>query len=194
VNLPGGTRGRIVAWALVLLPAILAYEYGLAPLIDWYRDRQAEIADSQDAIQRYRAALAQLPALESAVARLDDEQPLAALLIEGANSALSAARLQRLLQTTARDKAVEIVSLRVRQAELHPPLEEVAVEARLRTDTGGLRDLLYALDIHRPYVFIDSIRINARPPRRRGQQDEDVLDVQLVVTGLRIPVTPSQSG
>jgi len=185
MNLPTGIRGRLVAVGLLLIPLILLYEYGVKPLVGIYDGNRNDIVTMQDRIVRYRRAIAELPALEAHAAELARTQPLAPFLLEGDNTALAAADLQRELQQVAKQHAVQILSLRVKPASDEGPLQRISVEARLRTGTATLRDLLFSLETAQPSVFVDMLNINARAQRRRNVQTADVLDVRLVLSSMR---------
>jgi general secretion pathway protein M len=185
MNLPTGVRGRLVAVALLLIPLILLYEYAFKPLGELYDGYRNDIATMQDRIVRYRRAIAELPALAAHAAELERTQPLAPFLLDGDNAALAAADLQRELQQAAKQYSVQILSLRVKPASDEGPLQRIAVEARLRTGTATLRDLLFTLETTQPAVFVDMLSINARAQRRRGVQEADVLDVRLVLSSMR---------
>ena len=119
------------------------------------------------------------------MAQFEQEQPLAPFLLSGSNPALAAAGMQRRLQEIAGKHGVRIVSVRVQPPVPDGPLERISVQARLSSDTAGLRGILYELEANRPYVFVDDLTITARP-RRRNVSD-DVLEVRISLSGLRKP-------
>ena len=192
MNLPTGIRGRLVAVGLLVIPLILLFEYGIKPLVWLYDVNRDEITSMQDRIVRYRTAIAELPALEARATELGRTQPLAPFLLEGDNAALAAADLQAELQQAAKQHAVQILSLRVRPPADEGPLQRISVEARLRTGTATLRDLLFTLETTQPALFVDMLNINARAQRRRNVQMDDVLDVRLVLSAMRT-ATPAAS-
>lgn len=194
MNLPTGVRGRLVAVGLLLIPLILLYEYGLKPLVGIYDASRGDITAMQESIVRYRRAIAELPALEARAAELGRTQPLAPFLLEGDNTALAAADLQRELQQAAKQHAVQILSLRVRPATDEGPLQRISVEARLRTGTATLRDLLFTLETTQPALFVDTLSVNARAQRRRNVQTDDVLDVRLVLSAMRAATSAGSEG
>lgn len=183
--LPTGIRGRIVAVCLLLIPLILIFNLTIKPIYKAYAATGEDIVAAQSDISRYRRIIAELPALKAAVAQFEQEQPLAPFLLAGSNPALAAAGLQKRLQEIAGKHGVRIVSVRVQPPVPDGPLERISVQARLSSDTAGLRDILYELEAKRPYVFVDDLTITARP-RRRNVSD-DVLEVRISLSGLRKP-------
>ncbi|WP_078119541.1 type II secretion system protein GspM [Thiosocius teredinicola] len=190
---PEGIRGRLTALAILLIPLILFANYVLVPLVDVYSTGSEDIEGMQDDITRYRRLIGQQADLEAADERLQQAQPLKPYLINGNNQALAAANLQRLLQDAAAAKGVRVLSLRVQNPRALGPLERVSVEARLQSDTPGLRNLLHTLETSKPYLFVDDMRINVRTNRRRNAI-QDLLDVQLTLYGLREPDDARGSG
>ena len=172
MTLPTGTRGRLVALALLLIPLILLAHYVLSPLIASLVSRGDDLAETRGEIARYQRLIGQMPALRGAVERLERTRPLAPYLLQGDNRALAAAGLQRNLQQAAQEHGVTILSLRVKNPATDGPLERIAVEARLRAGTRELRDLLYFVETTTPYLFVEGLSINARQTRRRDGHAE----------------------
>lgn len=185
MNLPVGTRGRIVALLLVLLPVILVLQFAIFPLFSAYDEFSNEIESMQDEITRYRTVIGELPALQAAAAELQKQQPLTPFLLPGSNSALAAAALQRHLQKLAAEHEARIVSVRVQPAVPDGPLQKISVQARLQADSRGLRNLLHALESGTPFVFIDTLNISTRVQRRRTAIDR--LEVSMNLSALRAP-------
>ena len=186
MNLPQGLRGRLVALGLLLIPLILLGQFVVWPIITTLASSGSTLEATRDEISRYQLLLNELPALEAAVNELERNHPLGSYLLSGNNRALAAAGLQRGLQEAAEKHGVTILSLRVRSPVAEAPLERIAVEARLRADTGPLRDLLYYIETTTPYMFVENLSINVRRSRRarRGSAPTG-LEINLTVYGLR---------
>ena len=71
MTLPVGIRGRMLALALVLIPAILVINYALRPLIESYFLAGDDLVSTRDEIVHYQRLLNELPALQAAVDRLE---------------------------------------------------------------------------------------------------------------------------
>lgn len=193
MNLPQGIRGRLVALALVLIPAILLMRFVLWPLAESYASSGSELEATRAQIARYQGLLNELPALEEAVAQLERSNPLAPYLLAGANRALAAADLQGRLQEAAQKHGASILSLRVKTPVGEGALERIAVEARLRADVGELRDLLYFIETATPYLFVEDLSINMRQSRRARSAPLG-LEISLTVFGLRAPDAADTAG
>jgi len=191
MTLPQGPRGRLVALALVLIPTILLVRFLVWPFVSTLASSGSTLESTRDEIARYQRLLNELPALEAAVTELERNHPLGAYLLSGRNRALAAAGLQRRLQEAAEKHGVTILSLRVRPPVAEAPLERIAVEARLRADTGPLRDLLYYIETTSPYMFVENLSINVRRSRSRSRGRASTstaptgLEINLTLYGLR---------
>lgn len=192
MTLPTGARGRLVAAALLLIVLLVLGKFVVGPIIDNYFALGDDIAEIQDDIRRYRNTLAELPALNAAVQRLEQEDPLSPLLLTGANPALAAAAVQRRLQDVAEQQGIRIVSVHIQNPSDEGPLERITVQARLQANDRGLRDALYAVEQGTPYLFVDAISIN-KNTRRRNASAED-LDVRLTLSGLRTKDSQRSTG
>lgn len=182
--LPTGIRGRLVALSLLLIPLILVAKFVLWPAFQSYAATEDDLVSTREEIVHYQRLLAEQPALQAAVARLERTRPLAPYLLAGTNRALAAAGLQKKLQDAATEHGVTILSLRVQNPASVGPLERISVQARLRTGIPELRDLLYWIETARPYLFIEDLTINVRRARRRTTPAGG-LEVSLTLHGLR---------
>jgi len=186
MNLPVGTRGRILALAILLIPVLLIANYVIRPLIHSYVAAGDRLDGSRDEIIHYQRLLNSTPELQAAVVRLERTQPLKPLLLAGTNRALAAAGLQKKLQDAADKHGVTILSLRVQNPVAAGPLERISVEARLRAGARELRDLLYFIETTKPYLFVDKLTINVRHAGRRTRVPGG-LETSLTLHGLRAP-------
>jgi len=185
MNLPTGLRGKLVALAILLILLILMVEFAIRPAIRIYQQLDEEILDMRQEILRMQQLISRTPLLEKAAAQLKNKNPLARVTLSGNNTALAAAELQQLIQDTAAKYNARIITLRVRPTTVaEENFERVMVEARLQAGITGLRNLLFALETNRPYLFIRQLKIGARPDATRDKSPA-LLDVTLQVYGMR---------
>ena len=118
MTLPVGPRGRMLALAMALIPAILVIHYALRPLAESYFSAGDDLVNTRDEIVHYQRLLNELPTLQAGVDRLERTQPLSPYLLAGTNRALAAAGLQKQLQDAATKFGVTILSLRVQNLSL----------------------------------------------------------------------------
>ncbi len=190
MNLPVGIRGRLAAVGLLVLPLIFLGHYALRPLLSAYMSYHDDIAALHEEIGRYRGVIAELPALRTSIDRLGRTQPLRPYLLGGDNPALAAASLQRQLRNLADEHDATLVSVRVEPAVADGDLERIRVRARLQTSSRGLRDTLHGLESSRPYLFVEQLSASTRQSRRRSSTPANsMIEVQIVVSGLRAPAS-----
>jgi len=195
MTLPLGVRGRLVALALLLIPAILMIRFIVWPIAGSFISAADDLEITREEIARYQRLLNQMPAMQEAVSRYESQRPLAPYLLAGSNRALAAAEMQGHLQDAAKKHGVTILSLRVQKADSdRGPLERVAVEARVRSSIPELRDLLHFIETTTPYLFVENLSINVRQSRRRNATRTSALDVRITLYGLRAPAAPGRLG
>lgn len=181
---PQGMRGKLVALAILVVVLILAMEFVVGPASRYFQGLDDDILDMQLSVTQLEKLLSRTPALSAAARRLEADNPLAAITLEGENAALAAANLQQFIQKTATGNGAHIVSLQVRPMEtLQSNLERITVETRLRTGVVGLRKLLFDLETSTRYLFVERLALRALATRQRKEAHE--LDVTLEVYGLR---------
>ncbi len=183
-TLPDGTRGTLVAAALLLITVILVGNFAVSPLLRSYVESDEEIEDLRRNVTRYRQLINEAPELRALEERIARARPLAPLVLKGDNHALAAAELQQQLQDLAKKNGVRVLSLRIRPPEAEGSLERVSVEARMQTETTGLRNLLFELETGKPYVFLQTLTVRSRPQRRRNTSKAD-LEARMVVYSMR---------
>ena len=196
MNLPTGTRGRLVAVGILLIGLILLGNYVVMPGISHYQEMREDIAAKQYQVQRYGQIIDSLPALKKSVAELDRTRPLQPYLLDGDNRALAAANLQTRLQRIADNEGVKIVSLRVRDSETDGPFERIPVDVHLQSTLEPLHKVLLELENSRPVLFTESLSIQTRVQRRtrRGSRTSDELDARITLYGLRSPGSGNREG
>ena len=182
--LPTGLRGQLTALAVLVIVAILAVEFVIAPLIGRYLSTEEEIFEMRQDIARYRHLLAERSALRELADKLQRNNPLAPITLSGDNPALAAADLQQRLQNAASKNGLRVLSLRIRPTGSGGNMERIAIEARLQGDIASLRDMLFELETGTPYLFLEQLNIRTYAARRR-QVGTDNLDVRLELYGMR---------
>lgn len=185
MNLPQGSRGRLLAVSLLLIPVLVVLKLAVLPGWAAYAQLQDDIAEGQDQLQRYRRIAAELPGLRQQQQALATQQPLTPHLLAGSNRALAAAALQRRLQDLVRSHGGRILSLRTLPHKAQEALEQIPLEVRLQVPLEGLHKIVHELESGRPLTQLDQVNITAR--RLRGSAPDPDLDVRLTLTGLRAP-------
>jgi general secretion pathway protein M len=185
MELPTGNRAKWVAVSLLFIPILLVYQVAIGPMLARYGAVGDEIEQLESDIVRYQRLLAQGPGLAQSIEQFDAEFPIAPYLLDGSNSALAAANLQRRLQEIAAEHGARVISVQVQTPVEDGPLEKISLQARLQADSLAFRDTLYDLETGQPYLFIENLGINVRPTARR--REEDQMEIRMSLVGYRIP-------
>jgi len=180
---PVGVRGKVMAIGILLIPLILLMRFAIIPAWQAYQDLSSEIEGSRSDLQRYQRIAAQLDTLRRQQQVLSGQQPLAAYLLKGKNSALAAADLQRHLQELVKKHGGRILSLRTLDRKLEGAFERIPLNTRFQANAEGLQQILYALETDRLYALVEQLNVSPVRARRKGQTGE--LDVQLTISSLR---------
>ncbi len=190
--LSAGVRGRVLALALALLVALLLWVGMVAPLLDWFADRQ-ETLRRQQAIGRRMAALVQtLPALQAAAdaagARGAGRREA---LLDGTSDAVAAATLQQLLDEMASRAGLRIGSVEVMPPEAAGLYRAIAVRLSVNAAWPALATLLQAIADADVPLLVDNLQMRALV--RSGPDSDWPIDATLSVTGYRSGRTPGDA-
>jgi hypothetical protein len=101
----------------------------------------------------------------NASARRPSAAPAAAFL-EAPSAGIAAAQLQIYLSQTASSQRATLVSYGAEPAKREDSADFVRVQATLDIAQTALQGLLYALESHTPYVFVDSLTLQPATTQR----------------------------
>jgi general secretion pathway protein M len=163
-SLPTGRRGRLLALG-VTATALLSLWFGAAaPIIAWYDDRAAEIAQRQSLARRMVTLVQSVPELEQR-ARASTETALPAnALLEGSSDAIAGATLQDLVQRSAEKVKATLTSAETLAAEQAGSYRRIGVRVALGAiEWPTLLRLLQLLEQSRPVMLIDDLQLHAAP-------------------------------
>ncbi len=180
---PDGTRGKVLAIGILLIPLILIARFAVVPAWQAYQSLSVEIEESRSDLQRYQRIAAQLDSLKQQKLELSGQQPLAAHLLQGRNYALAAADLQRYLQDLVKTHGGRILSLRTLNREREGAFERIPLNVHFQATPEGLQKILYALETDQLYVTFEQFNIS--PARRGRKKPTGEMDVRLTISGLR---------
>src|SRR5215469_2905439 len=173
---------------LALLPAA-AYFGVILPLRDDYQQTEASIAQSRDALERYRYIAAALPERQAEMTALHQRAPARAGFLQGSNEMLVAAQIQNRLKAL-----VEAAHGELRSTQILPPQEDehlrrVAVRCQMELTMGAVQQVLYGIETAYPLLFIDNLDMRAHTQRRREAppDQEPKIDVRFDVYGYMSP-------
>jgi hypothetical protein len=165
-----GRKGAFLALgAIVLLFAVVV----ALPVAALFRTQANERAEALDQLAAYRAQDAQRPALVARLAALQQGAKSVPGLLTASSAALAQAQLQSDMKELIDRNGGALLS-----AQLLPPtkvkgFDSVAIEYDLTIPVSRFSALVYAVETHTPYYFVDSADFVMPPNWRPNPQGVD---------------------
>ncbi len=189
VTLPTGRSGRVLALVLLLLALASVWQALGAPLMDWYADRAATIAQREALVQRMAQVAAGLPALQAASAS-PAAAPQPQGLLPGGSDAVAGAALQEAVQGMAAQAGAMLGSTEALPAEPAGTFRRISVRVALSTPWPALVRLLRAMAEATPGMLVDDLQLHSA---RRLGPGESPMEATLTVFSFR-PNTDKAAG
>lgn len=174
---------RLTAISLLVLTLLLAYLYGVEPLVLKYQENVETIAAQTFQARRLEALAARDDAATHALAALASDEQYQRMWMSEPNAGLAEAALQERIKRTVSANGGSVISLSPVKAKSEPLLALVSVRAQIRTTTAGLQQTLHALEATPPVLAIRELAIRrARLPNAKARP-EDVLEARFRIVG-----------
>lgn len=181
------TQQRLLALALLILPALLVYFALVAPYLDWIRSNEEQIADLRFQLERLTATAAEEPLWRSRLEAVRTHQTSDRHYLSGDTPALASAELQKHLGEIIRTAGGELTSTQVLPNRQEQRFIRISVLVRFTANTSSLREVLYRIESNRPLLMVDSLTIRSLPgrldPKTRKLLPADRLNVDMEVEG-----------
>lgn len=174
---------RLAAVALLLAALALAALLTVVPLA-------ARVAELREAIDTERALLGRFAAIAAREGETTElERAGRAALdsgayLKGESEALTAAGLQTALAQLAAANRIRFASTRALPPREQDATRLIGVSVQFKAEIAQLRALLFRIESHRPFLFVDGLQV--RPVSPFSQRDPElngILDVRLDVYG-----------
>jgi hypothetical protein len=153
-----GRRAALIALSVALAVAALMF---VVPVVATFVAQQRVMDDSLNQLAVYRAEAKLQPQLEGELKVLQQRGTTAPGLILADSTALAEAELQRQLKAIVEANAGELQSAQGGASKQIGDLELISVQSDLLVPMTRLSALIYALESHTPYIFIDRADISA---------------------------------
>ena len=163
-RLPRGGSGRALAAALTILGASLLWLGLIAPALDWFHERQENLAQQAMRLQRMRSLAASLPELRQRAAASPAQSGRVEAALGGASDAVAAANLQKMLDALARQNNLRIASTETLAAETSGAWRTISVRITLSAQWQPLVQLLRAVAAAPTAMVVDNLQL--RGPSR----------------------------
>ena len=181
--LPAGRPGQLLAVALLLATAALAWSSVAEPLIGLYASRSDSLAQRATLARRMAQVAADLPALQQASSRSAAAGPPPAALVGGGTDAVAGATLQQLTQDMAARAGATLSSSETLPAEQAGAYRRIAVRVALSAPWPVLVGLLRSIQEASPGMLVDDLQLHGT--RQIEGTGELPMDASLTVLGFR---------
>jgi Type II secretion system (T2SS), protein M subtype b len=144
------------------------------------------IADTLDRLAAYEAVIATQPQLQAELERVRQQSASLTGLVPGTSAALAAASIQNDVRTIASRIGGDVRSTQNLPPTVIESFEKVEIACDLTVPMNRLTDLLYQVEAHTPYLFLDRITMEVPEsvsPRAGSAQTR--VDIHFVVRGYR---------
>jgi hypothetical protein len=159
----------------------------LAPIVAVFEGQQNRIEATMRQVALHKARAETEPAVAALLKATEDAAAAMPGLLTGESAALAGAQLQRDVRAIVEKMEGRIGSAQVLPPEVENGYERIAVQYTLSLPMIRLRELVYVLESHAPFLFLDDVTI-AGP--RDWQPDvadapEPWLEIRWTVHGFR---------
>ena len=180
---------------MALLCLLLATGYLLVatPLLDFYREREAGLADKRMLALRLRATADALPELRAQLAALKASASTRKISLDGGSDAIAAANLQSEIEQLATSTGVTIGSTEAIAAESRGSHRRIGLRLAVNGPYAAVVSLLGAIEKATPPLVLGNLQIHAMM-RPIGDTSNARLEAAFEVYGFRAtePLSPPQ--
>lgn len=153
--------GRTAALAALASAIALASALIFVVLAFTYSGQREEERDNLRQLAAYKGEIDARPEIERAYASLKARVAAMGGVLHTEGGAPAEAQVESQLKDIVESNGGEVRSAQAMPTTASNGFEIVSVECDLTVPASRLRDLLYAIETHRPYLFIDSADITA---------------------------------
>jgi hypothetical protein len=184
---PGYLHGRRGAFiALGVAAALVLIVVGL-PITMLFAAQARDIRDSEETIADYQSEIGQRPQLEERLQALRQSAQSVPGLLSGTSAALAQAQLQSDMKELVEHNGGTLLS-----AQLLPParsngFDVVSITYDMTVPLGHFRSLLYAVETHTPFYFVNDADFIMPPNWKPGnpQNADPAMEVRFTIHAYR---------
>jgi len=165
----------VVAWFLLIGP-LFALTFG----------ESEGVQHSLEVLARYEGLIQAEPVVSAQVQSLEQQNAASSGLVEGNSDALAAATMLSAVKSMVEQNGGNVLSSQNLPAKLVENFQAIEIQYDVTLPPGNLRRLLYQLETHRPFLFLDDV--NMRVPEaaaRNADAPLPAMEIQLTVRGYR---------
>jgi len=134
----------------------------------------------------YEATISSQPQLETQLEGVRQQSASLAGLVAGTSAALAAASIQNDVRAIASRVGGEVRSTQNLPSSTVDSFEKIEIASEVNLPLSRLKDLLYQIEAHTPYLFLDRITIEVpQNSSRPAERTQPRINIQFVVRGYR---------
>ena len=180
-------KRRALALLVLALAIAVAWFVFLHPLIDIVTGESEETESSLNLLARYQALEAARPQVEAELRQMQERNAAMSGLVEGKSAALAAAAVQSDVKTIVESNGGTVLSSQNIPPTTADGFEKIEIRYDISLPLGSLKNIIYQIETHTPYLFIDSV--NMRMPENwqpgNGPAPAPAMEAQWVVRAYR---------
>lgn len=191
-RLAGQLRSREAALAAAAAGAALLVLLLSAPVLAAFHAQHQRISLLAQQLGTLRAEAAMAPAVEAQLSDLQRRFGVLPGAIRAPTTSAAQSQLQQTMEGIASVAGSSIRSAQMLPVENANGFQAVAIQYDMSVPMSRLHDLLYGIEAHVPYLFIDNVQISAAQalqPAKDGTSDPP-LEVRWTVRGYRWSEAP----
>ena len=170
---PGFLRGRKGAFVALGATAFLFLALVALPLALMFQSQVSDRAQAMAQLQMYRSEEARRPALAARLAALQEGAKSVPGLLTGNSAALAQAQLQSEMKELIDRNGGSLLSAQLLQPTKVKGFDSVAIQYDLTIPLSRFSGLVYAVETHVPYYFVDSADFVMPPNWRPNAPTQD---------------------
>lgn len=166
------SRQGVLAMALLLTVLAVGYTMGVQPLIHRFSNYLERTDLAERKLEAYNRLIAQRPAIESRMKKLQQAQRHSANYLVEKTPNLAVTSLQTKVKSLVEASGGSVTSIQPLPAKNEGKLLKVSLRVQVQGDADVIRKVIYGIESNQPLLFLDQITITASPVRttRRKQK------------------------
>jgi hypothetical protein len=187
ISIPAMLLGRKGALTVLALAGAAFGLFVAVPVVAAFEAQSEARAEAVDEFRTFRTEVASEPAMQRALAAVRTQASAVPGLMRSATAALAGAQLQTEIKQIVEANAGDLRSAQALSPNRANGFDRVAVQCDLTVPVTHLKDLLYAVEVHAHYFFIDHAEISAPmiPQSDNAKSAEPVLEVRWTIHAYR---------
>lgn len=163
------TKNRGLALLILAGALALTWIVVLAPLANILFGESEDVEHSLTLLGRYEALDKARPQVQAELQAMQQRNATMSGLVEGNSAALAAAQVQSDVKAIVERNGGTVLSSQNMPSSLSDNFEKIEIQYDLTMPPGSLKNVIYQIETHTPYLFLDSV--NMRIPENWGLQD-----------------------